>query len=179
MTSLRARLAAQGLYFRNALERPELLSPTIHTSLAAVTSTALVAPIRDEESDTAAFFQRFHLEPNLGANCVIVEGRRGETRQLAACVALGADRMDLNGAVRKALDARRIRIAPADALALLGMEAGGVSPFGLPADWPILVDIAVAGAAELIIGSGIRASKLLVEGAAIAGIPGARILELT
>ncbi|MBF6671148.1 hypothetical protein H6F58_04770 [Glutamicibacter sp. FBE19] len=140
---------------------------------------ALVTPIQEQDSDTTAFFHRFQLEPHLGANCVIVEGQRGETRRLAACITLGADRIDLNGAVRKSLDARKVRMAPPEVLIQLDMESGGVSPFGLPTEWTLLVDPAVSQAEELIVGSGIRTSKLLVSGYSLSQIPGAMNCAIT
>jgi prolyl-tRNA editing enzyme YbaK/EbsC (Cys-tRNA(Pro) deacylase) len=57
------------------------------------------------------------------------------------------------------------------------MEYGGITPIGLPADWPILVDAAVAAAPVAVVGSGIRGSKVWLPGAAIAGLPGAEVLE--
>lgn len=54
------------------------------------------------------------------------------------------------------------------AVALTGMEYGAITPIGLPTDWPILVDKAVAESDAVIIGSGIRTSKLALPGAVIA-----------
>jgi hypothetical protein len=51
------------------------------------------------------------------------------------------------------------------------MEYGGITPIGLPADWPVLVDEAVAQAGPVVIGSGIRGSKLLLDGAELAKLP--------
>ena len=56
------------------------------------------------------------------------------------------------------------------------MEFGGITPVGLPADWPVLVDDAVAGAGLVVIGSGLRRSKLVLPGAALADLPGAEVL---
>ena len=47
-----------------------------------------------------------------------------------------------------------------DAVALSGMEYGGITPIGLPADWPVLVDSAVLERDVVVIGSGLRRSKL-------------------
>ena len=44
------------------------------------------------------------------------------------------------------------------------MAYGGITPVGLPADWPVLVDAAVAAADLVVIGSGTRGSKLAVSG---------------
>ena len=85
----------------------------------------------------------------------------------------------MNGAVRRHLGARKLSFAPMDdAVALSGMEYGGITPIGLPADWPILVDASVAGHDRLIVGSGIRGSKLLVSGALLASLPNAEVLAI-
>ena len=60
---------------------------------------------------------------------------------------------------------------------MTGMEYGGVTPIGLPAGWPVLVDSAVAAGSALVVGSGIRGSKLLVPGSVLAGLPTAEVLE--
>ena len=59
------------------------------------------------------------------------------------------------------------------------MQQGGITPIGLPADWPVLVDAAVVDAGPVVIGAGIRGAKLLVDGAALAELPGAEVLDLT
>jgi prolyl-tRNA editing enzyme YbaK/EbsC (Cys-tRNA(Pro) deacylase) len=62
--------------------------------------------------------------------------------------------------------------------ALTGMTQGGITPVGLPDDWPILIDEAVVAAGPVVIGGGIRGSKLLVDGAELAALPNARVLAL-
>jgi prolyl-tRNA editing enzyme YbaK/EbsC (Cys-tRNA(Pro) deacylase) len=57
------------------------------------------------------------------------------------------------------------------------MEPGGMTPVGLPEDWPVLVDAAVADLDGVVVGSGLRRSKLLVPGGLLASLPGARVLE--
>ena len=47
-----------------------------------------------------------------------------------------------------------------------------------PADWAILVDTAVVAAGPVVIGGGVRGAKLLVDGADLAGLPGAEVLAL-
>ena len=80
----------------------------------------------------------------MSANCVVVAGRRGGESRFAACVVLATTRADVNGAVRRRLDARKASFAPMDlAVAETGMEYGGITPLGLPGDWPLLVDEAV------------------------------------
>ncbi|KPI11154.1 YbaK/prolyl-tRNA synthetase associated region [Actinobacteria bacterium OK074] len=132
-----------------------------------------------EWADTATFVE--HYGPELleqSANCVVVAGKRGGETSLAACVVLSATRVDVNGVVRRQLGARKASFAPMDtATGLTGMEYGGITPVGLPADWPVLVDSAVVDLPYVLVGSGRRRGKLLVPGKAFAELPGAVVLE--
>jgi prolyl-tRNA editing enzyme YbaK/EbsC (Cys-tRNA(Pro) deacylase) len=57
------------------------------------------------------------------------------------------------------------------------MEYGGITPIGLPARWPVFVDAAAAAAAQVVVGSGVRRSKLTLPGPALARLPGAVIID--
>ena len=138
-----------------------------------------VTEIDPDLADTAAFCAHYDIGLNISANCVIVEARRAERTWHAACVVLATTRADVNGIVRKWLDARRISFAAMDdAVALTGMEYGGITPIGLPAHWPILIDENVMAAPPVVIGSGIRGSKLLAAPTELASLPGAEVLAL-
>jgi prolyl-tRNA editing enzyme YbaK/EbsC (Cys-tRNA(Pro) deacylase) len=50
------------------------------------------------------------------------------------------------------------------------MEIGGVTPFGLPEELPVLVDSAVMDCEYIILGGGNRASKLKLEPATLSNI---------
>lgn len=168
-TALLARPTAAALESANATD----------TTDAPDAAPVLAAAIDPAVADTAAFCERYEISMADGANCVIVQARRGERTWYAACLVRGSDRLDVNGAVRRHLGARKLSFAAMDdAVALTGMEYGGITPIGVPADWPILVDEAVAGHDRLIVGSGIRASKLLVSGAFLASLPNAEVLPI-
>jgi prolyl-tRNA editing enzyme YbaK/EbsC (Cys-tRNA(Pro) deacylase) len=128
-------------------------------------------------ADTAAFCEQYEVAPGESANCVVVAGRRDGQTRLAACVVLAMTRADVNGLVKRELDVRKASFAPMDqAVELTGMEYGGITPIGLPAAWPLYVDAEVAAAARVVVGSGIRRSKLTLPGAALASLPGAVVL---
>jgi prolyl-tRNA editing enzyme YbaK/EbsC (Cys-tRNA(Pro) deacylase) len=57
------------------------------------------------------------------------------------------------------------------------MEFGGITPIGLPAPWPILIDAAVLERDVVVIGSGLRRSKIALPAAALADLPGAEVIE--
>lgn len=84
----------------------------------------------------------------------------------------------MNGVVRRLLDARKVSFAPMDtAVEQTGMEYGGITPIGLPSDWPLLVDSAVAAMPHVLVGSGRRRGKLIAPGALFAELPGATLVE--
>jgi prolyl-tRNA editing enzyme YbaK/EbsC (Cys-tRNA(Pro) deacylase) len=58
------------------------------------------------------------------------------------------------------------------------MEYGGITPIGLPADWPIIIDSRVHATDKIIIGSGLRSSKLLVPGSLLASLPNSMVLDI-
>jgi len=114
----------------------------------------------------------------VSANCVVVAGKREGTVRYAACVVLATTRADVNGVVRRQLDVRKASFAPMDdAVDLTGMEYGGITPIGLPASWPILVDARVVETSYVIIGSGVRHSKIALPGAALGLLPNAEVVE--
>lgn len=164
-----------------ALDRAELLAAPVLACLLAMPPAAaaqvLVAPIDPDLADTAAFCAAYQVGLDVSANCVIVAGRRGETTRMAAAVVLATTRADVNTTIRKHLDARRASFAPMDdAVEQSGMAYGGVTPFGLPVAWPVLVDPAVVEAGLVVVGSGIRGSKLVTPAAVIAALPAALVL---
>jgi len=165
-----------------ALSRPDLLAPGVGTALAALdgkidVAAVGVAEIDPDLADTAAFCERYSVPLGESANCVVVAGRRdGETR-FAACVVLAITRADVNGIVRRQLDVRKASFAAVDvAVAETAMEYGGITPIGLPAHWPVFVDDAAATGARVVVGSGIRRSKLTLRGEALAQLPGAVVV---
>jgi prolyl-tRNA editing enzyme YbaK/EbsC (Cys-tRNA(Pro) deacylase) len=171
------------LEFTSAASRPDLLAPSVTAALTGPDwsppdDAVGVAEIDPQLADTAAFCERYGVPPTESANCVVVTGRRdGETR-FAACVVLATTRADVNGVARRALDVRKASFAAIDvAVAETSMEYGGITPIGLPAGWPVLVDAAVAAAGAVVIGSGVRRSKLALAGKTLADIPGAVIIE--
>jgi prolyl-tRNA editing enzyme YbaK/EbsC (Cys-tRNA(Pro) deacylase) len=129
-------------------------------------------------ADTAAFCERYQVSPGESANCVVVTGRRDGEARFAACVVLATTRADVNGVVRRQLDVRKASFAATDtAVELTGMEYGGITPVGLPGGWPIFVDAAVAANPLVIVGSGVRRSKLVLPGDLLGRLSGAVVLE--
>ena len=160
-----------------AVERPDLLAPPVSAGLTAG-ADILVVEIDPAYADTAAFCAEYGVAPEQSANCVIVSARRAADSRMVACVVLATTRADVNGLVRRHVGARKASFAAMDdAVAQTGMEYGGITPVGLPADWPLLVDSAVVATPYVVVGSGRRRSKLVLPGAALAALPGAEVLD--
>ncbi|TDO55379.1 prolyl-tRNA editing enzyme YbaK/EbsC (Cys-tRNA(Pro) deacylase) [Kribbella sp. VKM Ac-2571] len=165
------------LEWKPAREVPELLAAPVRDALGEL--PAYAAGIDPELADTAAFCAEYDVPMAASANCVVVLGKRGGEASYAAVLVLATDRADVNGVVRKHLGVRKISFAAQDdAVGSTGMEYGGITPIGLPADWPVLVDEAVVRAGSVVIGSGIRGSKILIEGTELAKLPTATVLDL-
>jgi prolyl-tRNA editing enzyme YbaK/EbsC (Cys-tRNA(Pro) deacylase) len=173
----------EDLHFEAAINRPDLLPPSINELLknwrgSTPVEEIFVAPIDAEYADSAKFCEHYGVNPKDGANCVIALAVWGENRTFAACLVPVNCRADLNNVARKTLGAKRVSFAPLDeVLAETGMEYGGITPLGLPESYPILIDSRIAEMKRLIIGGGFRRSKLSVPGKALAELPNAVIIE--
>jgi prolyl-tRNA editing enzyme YbaK/EbsC (Cys-tRNA(Pro) deacylase) len=165
-----------------ALERPDLLAAPVAAALRELADVLPAAEVGVAEidpalADTAAFCAKYEVALTESANCVVVAGRREGQTRMAACMVLATTRADVNGLVKRELDVRKASFAAMDvAVELTGMEYGGITPIGLAADWPVFVDAAVAAHRRVVIGSGVRRSKLTLPGAALARLPGVRVL---
>lgn len=160
-----------------AADHPELMPAVVYEALRYVPS-AKVITIDPEHADTETLVAVYDLPRQVMANAVLVQGARaGEVRQ-ACCMTLAHRRVDVNGVVRRKLDVRKCSFAPMDvAVAASGMEYGGITPVGLPPEWPVWVDAAVADTEFLMIGAGNRTAKLILRGAELLDLPGAERVE--
>jgi prolyl-tRNA editing enzyme YbaK/EbsC (Cys-tRNA(Pro) deacylase) len=138
----------------------------------------MVAEIDSKFSDTAEFCEYYEVSLEQTVNCIVLEAKRADRKWFASCAVLGKNRADINGIVRRTLDARRVSFAPMDeAVAQTKMEYGGITPIGLPSDWSILVDSTIVNLEMVVIGSGIRKSKLVLPGNLFTKIPNITIVE--
>ncbi len=163
-----------------AIQKTELLAPSTAKMIASLldNQNIYVAEIDPSLSDTTAFCEKYEIAPDITANCVIVEAKRGENRQLVACLVLATTRVDVNGLVRRTLDARKASFASMEtAVKESGMEYGAINPIGLPENWPIFIDSKIIGLPEVVIGSGLRKSKIILPGKILMTLPNSQVLE--
>lgn len=155
------------------------LAPAVASALIGWAGPPVyVAAIDPALSDTAAFCEHYRVPMAASVNCVVVTGKREGEQRWAAAVVLATTRADINGLVRRRMDVRKISFAAiTDAVRLTGMEYGAITPIGLPPAWPILIDRRVTEAGLVIIGSGVRRSKIVIDGAALADLDDAEVID--
>jgi prolyl-tRNA editing enzyme YbaK/EbsC (Cys-tRNA(Pro) deacylase) len=180
------------LTWLRAVDHPELMAPGTHAALLgwaavdpSVAEQVAVAAIDPDLADTAALTAAYGLPLETSANCVVVSGRRAGEERIAAAVVLATTRADVNNAVKRLLDVRKASFLSTDrATAESAMEYGGITPVGLPPQWRVLIDSRVvvadpgaAGHPAVIIGSGVRGSKLSLPGTVLGHLPGAEVVD--
>jgi prolyl-tRNA editing enzyme YbaK/EbsC (Cys-tRNA(Pro) deacylase) len=178
------------LTWLRAVDRPDLLAPSTSAAIEAwarldprVADVVAVAEIDPDLADTAAMTEAYDLPLAASANCVLVSGRREGAERIAAAVVRATMRADVNNAVKRLLDVRKASFLPMDrATTESGMEYGGITPLGLPPGYRVLVDAQIAAAdpttdGTVVIGSGLRRSKLALPGALLATAPGVELVD--
>jgi prolyl-tRNA editing enzyme YbaK/EbsC (Cys-tRNA(Pro) deacylase) len=163
-----------------AAEHPELVAEPTARALPSWPDAASVAVIEIDPdlADTAALSEAYDLPAEGSGNCVLVAGSRNGEERVAACVVPADSRADINSLVKRLLDVRKASFLPMDrAVEESGMEYGGITPVGLPEGWRVLVDARLLTVERVVIGSGLRRSKLLLPGSALASLPGVEIIE--
>jgi len=165
-----------GLDLSPAGEHPEWLAPATADALQLIPE-ALVFPIDPDDADTATLTAKLNLPLAVSGNAVLITGfRLGEPRH-CCCMTPADRRVDVNHAVKQRLDVRKCSFASMDeAVSVSGMAYGGITPVGLPPDWPVWVDETLTSLDWIIVGSGTRTAKLVIPGAALLRLPGAQLV---
>ena len=190
MSELRdpAQALDEELGWQSALERTDLLGAPVAAAVEALEASspqgaglarrAQVVRIDPQYSDTDALNEHYRLDPAATGNCVLVAGKRTGEQRVAACVVRASEFADVNHVVKRLIDVRKASFLPMEqAVEMSGMEYGGITPVGVPGTWRLLIDAGVAARGTVLIGSGVRSSKLLVPGALLAALPTAEVIE--
>lgn len=136
-----------------------------------------VVPCEPDLADTAQFCEAYGYGLDQSANAIVVVGK-SDPRVYVACLVLATTRLDVNGVVRKRLGVKKASFASADeTVEITGMQIGGVTPYGLPAELPLWLDSRIMNVADVIVGGGSRDRKLLVPPASLAALPSAEVVD--
>lgn len=155
----------------------KLLHPTTRQHLDRLGIAYEVMACDPALADTAAFVEAYGIPLDRSANTILVASK-GATPAFAACVLLATTSLDVNNVVRREMGVRKASFARADPVReLTGMEIGGVTPFGLPDELPVLVDARVLEPDWVILGGGNRSSKLKLDPAELRRLSSLRVVE--
>lgn len=162
------------------LDRLDLVASTTAAQLRAWAPAVEVGVVEIDPdlADTAALVEAARIPVEAAGNCVLVAGRRAGEERTAACVVAASTRVDVNGTVKRLLDVRKASFLPmGQAVELSGMEYGGITPIGLPRHWRLLVHAPLLDLEVLVVGSGLRRSKLLLPGRLLGNLPQAEVID--
>lgn len=153
------------------------MSDAVLDAAAATGHPFEVVPCDPALADTAEFCAAYGYGLDQSANAIVVVGK-SEPRVYAACLVLATCRLDVNGVVRRRFGTKKASFAAADeTIEITGMQIGGVTPYGLPADLPLWIDSRIMACEQVIVGGGSRDRKLLVPPASLAALPNAVVVD--
>jgi prolyl-tRNA editing enzyme YbaK/EbsC (Cys-tRNA(Pro) deacylase) len=154
-----------------------LLHPRTRDALEALGVEYEVMACDPALADTAAFVEAYGVPLDRSANTILVASKGTEPIH-AACVLLATTSLDVNGTVRREMGVRKASFARAEpTMEVTAMEIGGVTPFGLPPELPVLIDARVIAPEWIILGGGNRSSKLRVAPDALRALPSVLVIE--
>ncbi|MDB5264709.1 MAG: proline--tRNA ligase [Parcubacteria group bacterium] len=149
------------LDFQPVKDHAELVSKSVYAVVKD--SEVLVGKIDPQYMNGSALSDHYDVNLEDGANCIVVKGKRGEERMMAAVLVPVGYRADLNGLVCEKLNAKKVSMAPLEeVIQETGMEYGSITPVGLPESWKVLIDSRLMQKEKIIVGGGKQVSKLLV-----------------
>jgi prolyl-tRNA editing enzyme YbaK/EbsC (Cys-tRNA(Pro) deacylase) len=153
-----------------------LLHPAVRARLDAMGADYEVMECDPELADTAAFVAAYGVPLARSANTIVVASKGADPTHVA-CVVLATTALDVNTVVRREMGVRKASFAgPEPVRALTGMEIGGVTPFGLPPELPVLVDPRVMEPDWIVLGGGNRSSKLRIAPSMLGALPSVRVV---
>jgi prolyl-tRNA editing enzyme YbaK/EbsC (Cys-tRNA(Pro) deacylase) len=130
-----------------------------------------------DQADTAVFCEVFGIDPEASVNTILVASKK-EPKTYAACLVLANTRLDVNRKVRKEMGVRKCSFASFEETeTVTGMLSGGVTPFDLPPEIPILIDARITGEDVIWLGGGSRSLKIGVRADDLASLPNARVVD--
>jgi prolyl-tRNA editing enzyme YbaK/EbsC (Cys-tRNA(Pro) deacylase) len=154
-----------------------LLHPLVRAHLEALGVAFEVMECDPALADTAAFVEAYGVPLDRSANTILVASK-GADPTYVACVLLATTSLDVNTVVRREMGVRKASFARAEpTIDVTGMEIGGVTPFGLPRDLPVLVDSRVMEPEWVVLGGGNRSSKLRLAPEALRSVPSLRVVD--
>ena len=114
------------------------------------------------DADTVVFCEKYGYPLEESGNTIVVASKK-EPKQFSACIVLAHTQLDVNKRVRKLMGVSKASFATAEEMqTATGMQVGGVTPFSLPAEWPLYVDERIMQLEWVVLGGGGRDTKIKI-----------------
>ncbi|MFS1664656.1 YbaK/EbsC family protein [Streptococcus sp. zg-JUN1979] len=168
------------LEFKPASESKDILSASVWEGIVTLNATQdiQVAEINPEFADGDSLNREYGVPFDQEANCLVLEGKRGDETKYAALLIPYGKKANTNATVKRPLDVSKVGFAPLDfVLEQTGMEFGAITPIGLPETWSLLIDSQILEQEKILVGGGLVQSKLLVPTQLLTQLPNAQVIE--
>jgi prolyl-tRNA editing enzyme YbaK/EbsC (Cys-tRNA(Pro) deacylase) len=155
----------------------DILHEKVLVALKALNIQFEVLDCKPELADTAAFCEHYGYTLEQAANTILVASKKVDPTKYVVCVVLGTTKLDVNKAVCKLMGVKRASFASAEeTMQQTAMMIGGVTAFGIE-NLPIYVDQAVMQQEKVVMGSGNRSSKLLLDPKELQKLPNVQVVS--
>ena len=168
------------------IEFEPLLNKTYLVPLSVYERTAtfnnpdeiLVAEIDPTCADGNTLCETYNLDHKMSIKCLIVESNDDDKEKVRAAILLPIDYKYSSSTVKKILESRDVTFSPLEEIIeATGMEYGSITPIGLPENYHILIDPLVLDNERIIVGGGLKKSKILMPSQTLLEIPNSKIVE--
>ena len=113
-------------------------------------------------SDTESFCNEYGFLLEDSCNAILIKSKKPKIYYSMFCI-LGNNKLDVNGKVKKLMNAKRVSFASKDeAEGVSNQIYGGISPLGIGRDIDIYIDGNVMKRNKVFIGGGNRTTKLFL-----------------
>lgn len=167
------------LHFQPASDQLNLITPTMADFLQKhkLLTKVQVAEIDPQYADGIKFSKKYNIDLANELNCLIFQGERNGKPKYAAAVVQSGKRVNSGAVLKHAMDASKISFANlSEVLQQTKMELGSITPVGLPDNYQILIDQDVQHLNTVIVGSGKKNSKMLLNVDVLLGLPNVKLI---
>ena len=139
-----------------------ILHPSLKKVLEKETDKFEIIKCESIFSDTESFCNEYNFLLEDSCNAILIKSKKPKIYYSMFCI-LGNNRLDVNGKVKKLMNAKKVSFASKDeAEGVSNQIYGGISPLGLGTDIDIYIDGNVMKRNKVFIGGGNRTTKIFL-----------------
>lgn len=164
------------LEFKNAKDNPDLVAKSVYKEIINSNEDFNVCEINPLECNSYDFCRKYNVDPKIGIKCLIVEIIKKDGNELVALM-VPIDYKYNMSLIRKMFKAREVSVAKEEVISKTNMECGSITGIGLPKEMHKFVDSIVFENEYIMMGSGLKKSKLYFRSKYLLKINNLEVLE--